>query len=231
MWLMRGRRRKAAGPRMSNHRSLTGFTLVKNRWPPMSKRQPSRTAVRLIPPTTRSASSSVGFTPRLVSMYAAVSPAGPAPMMTTSCATSCAPSRAAASPDAGSGVGVGWLTGRSPGIRYEEARREVTRLRAPAVYGPMLPGPGSWSGSLDAQERQRGVADQPRGREHERPAFHLVAVGDHGEGQQERERAPAVALERVEVVGRQSEQQGRHAVERVRRREPAHEHDQQQREA
>ena len=42
---MRGRRRNSSWPRISNHRSLTGFTLVKNRWPPMSKRQPSRTAV------------------------------------------------------------------------------------------------------------------------------------------------------------------------------------------
>ncbi len=50
----------------------------------MSKRQPSRTAVRLMPPTTRSDSSTVGRTPRLVSMYAAVSPAGPAPTITTS---------------------------------------------------------------------------------------------------------------------------------------------------
>ena len=38
----RGRRRKSSGPRISNQRSSTGFTLVKKRWPPMSKRQPSR---------------------------------------------------------------------------------------------------------------------------------------------------------------------------------------------
>src|SRR5437588_12855877 len=49
----------------------------------MSKGQPSRSAVRLIPPTTVSASSTVEVTPRLFSTYAAVRPAGPAPMMTT----------------------------------------------------------------------------------------------------------------------------------------------------
>src|SRR5215831_8125900 len=49
----------------------------------MSKRHPSRSAVRLMPPTTVSASRTVDVTPRLVSTYAAVRPAGPAPMMTT----------------------------------------------------------------------------------------------------------------------------------------------------
>ena len=48
----------------------------------MSKRQPSRSAVWLIPPTTLSASSTVAGTSRFVSMYAAVSPAGPAPITT-----------------------------------------------------------------------------------------------------------------------------------------------------
>src|SRR5215211_2366628 len=83
MRLRRGRRRKSSGPRISNHRSSTGCTLVKKRWPPMSKRQPSRSAVRLIPPTTVSASSTVDVTLRLLSMYAAVRPAGPAPTITT----------------------------------------------------------------------------------------------------------------------------------------------------
>ena len=49
----------------------------------MSNRQPSRIAVRLMPPTTVSDSSTVGVTPCLASSYAAVRPAGPAPMMTT----------------------------------------------------------------------------------------------------------------------------------------------------
>ena len=77
-------RRKSSLPRISNHRSSTGCTFVKNRCPPMSKRQPSRSAVRLMPPTTVSDSRIVDGTPRLVSTYAAVSPAGPAPMMTIS---------------------------------------------------------------------------------------------------------------------------------------------------
>src|SRR5437763_7556873 len=50
----------------------------------MSKRQPSRSVVLLIPPTTESASSRVDVRPDLASWYAAVSPAGPAPMMTAS---------------------------------------------------------------------------------------------------------------------------------------------------
>ena len=50
----------------------------------MSNRQPSHSAVRLIPPTTVSASSTVAAMPRCDRTYAPVSPAGPAPMMTTS---------------------------------------------------------------------------------------------------------------------------------------------------
>ena len=85
MRLWRGRCRKFSEPRISNHRSSTAVTLVKNRWPPMSKRQPSRTTVRLIPPTTSSDSRMVtpAARPALASMYAAVRPAGPAPMTTT----------------------------------------------------------------------------------------------------------------------------------------------------
>jgi len=55
---------------------------VKKRCPPISKRQPSAVAVRLIPPTTVSDSSTVLCTPRLFRTYAAVRPAGPAPMIT-----------------------------------------------------------------------------------------------------------------------------------------------------
>src|SRR5690242_13921053 len=54
----------------------------------MSKRHPSRTAVRLMPPTTTSDSSTVDVAPRFESMYAAVSPAGPAPITTISCGRS-----------------------------------------------------------------------------------------------------------------------------------------------
>ena len=78
-----GRARNSSAPRISNQRSSTGVTLVKNRWPPMSKRHPSRSTVRLIPPTTESASRTVAVAPALESMYAAVRPAGPAPMITT----------------------------------------------------------------------------------------------------------------------------------------------------
>ena len=65
--LSRGRRKKSSGPRISNQRSSTGCTLVKKRWPPMSKRQPSRSTVRLIPPTTESASRTVLVWPSLAS--------------------------------------------------------------------------------------------------------------------------------------------------------------------
>src|SRR4051794_13554566 len=49
----------------------------------MSKRQPSRSAVRLIPPTMASPSMTVTGTSRLTNSKAAVRPAGPAPMTTT----------------------------------------------------------------------------------------------------------------------------------------------------
>jgi hypothetical protein len=67
MWLMRGRRRNSSEPRISCHRSSTGFTFVKKRWPPMSKRQPSRSTVRLIPPTTESPSRIVLEAPAFIS--------------------------------------------------------------------------------------------------------------------------------------------------------------------
>ena len=49
----------------------------------MSKRQPSRSTVRLMPPTTSSPSRMVLETPAFISWNAAVSPAGPAPTMST----------------------------------------------------------------------------------------------------------------------------------------------------
>ena len=58
----------AGSPRRRGSRaraSSTGFTLVKKRWPPMSKRQPSRSTVRLMPPTTSSASRTVEVDPPL----------------------------------------------------------------------------------------------------------------------------------------------------------------------
>ena len=48
----------------------------------MSKRQPPRSAVCEIPPTTFSDSNTCAGYPCLVRSYAAVKPAGPAPMMT-----------------------------------------------------------------------------------------------------------------------------------------------------
>ncbi len=75
--------------------------------PPMSKRQPSRSTVRLMPPTTESASSTVATCPRLVNSHAAVSPAGPAPMMTT-CST-CSVSVSVSVPVSVSAIAVGAL--------------------------------------------------------------------------------------------------------------------------
>jgi len=82
MRLMRGRSRNSSAGRISCHGASTAGTLVKKRCPPMSKRQPSRSAVRLMPPTIASPSSTVTGTLRWTSCYAAVSPAGPAPMAT-----------------------------------------------------------------------------------------------------------------------------------------------------
>src|SRR3954452_24322594 len=84
MRLIRGRSMKSSSGSTSCQNASTSFTLVKKRWPPMSNRQPSRSTVRLIPPTTESASRTVEVMPyRVTSSYAAVSPAGPAPMITT----------------------------------------------------------------------------------------------------------------------------------------------------
>src|SRR6202042_1325619 len=49
----------SAPGRISCQRSSTAFTLVKKRWPPTSKRQPSLSTVREMPPTVSSASSTV----------------------------------------------------------------------------------------------------------------------------------------------------------------------------
>src|SRR5215510_4023129 len=78
---IRGRRRNSSRM-ISCQRSSTSFTLVKKRWPPRSKRYPSRTAVLAIPPTWSSASSTTTGRPFLASRYPAVSPAGPAPRIT-----------------------------------------------------------------------------------------------------------------------------------------------------
>ena len=124
MRLILGRRRNSSWPRISNHRSLTGLTLVKKRWPPMSKRQPSRTAVLLMPPTTWSASRMVDATPRLVRTYAAVRPAGPAPITTTSW-------RAASSP-AGSGTALDEVSVTRKSLRCGSGTRTVTTVPARA---------------------------------------------------------------------------------------------------
>src|SRR5918998_6689046 len=82
MRLDRGRSMKSSSSRTSCQKSSTRLTLVKNLWPPMSKRHLSRCTVRLMPPTMSSASSTVEVTPALASSCAAVRPAGPAPMTT-----------------------------------------------------------------------------------------------------------------------------------------------------
>ncbi len=64
---MRGRIMKSSSGRISCQSASTSGTLVKKRWPPMSNRQPSRTAVRLMPPTMASPSSTVVGTPALPS--------------------------------------------------------------------------------------------------------------------------------------------------------------------
>ena len=83
MRLIRGRSRKSSEGSTWCQNSSTGRTLVKKRWPPMSNRQPSRSTVRLIPPTTVSSSTTTTGSPASASWRAAVSPAGPAPMTTT----------------------------------------------------------------------------------------------------------------------------------------------------
>src|SRR6266511_6159423 len=146
MRLRRGRRRKSSGPRISNQRSSTGCTFVKKRWPPMSNRQPSRIAVRLMPPTTVSDSRTVDVTPRLVSMYAAVRPAGPAPMMTTlgdavgSVVTQAAPS---------------WRFGA--GMDAVGASGDHDSLRAAAAAALLRP---RASGYVDPEERENAVSHE-----------------------------------------------------------------------
>ena len=61
--------------------SSTSSLLVKNRWPPGSIRQPPSPGVRAKPPTCPVASKMRGVTPLSTSRRAAVSPAGPAPMI------------------------------------------------------------------------------------------------------------------------------------------------------
>src|SRR5262249_15598489 len=68
--------------RTSCHSDSTGAILVKNRCPPISKRKPLYWAVREIPPTMSSPSSTVTAWPSLARRYAAVRPAGPAPITT-----------------------------------------------------------------------------------------------------------------------------------------------------
>src|SRR5919198_962027 len=77
----RGRRRNS-GPSIDRHSSLTADTFVKNRCPPMSKRKPLYSTVRAMPPTCESFSNTWTGCPCAASRYAAVRPAGPAPMTT-----------------------------------------------------------------------------------------------------------------------------------------------------
>src|SRR4051794_16854964 len=78
----RGRRRNSSRI-TSCQRSLTSLDFVKKRWPPRSKRYPSRTSVLAMPPTWDSASKTMTGRPRLASRYPAVSPAGPPPSTAT----------------------------------------------------------------------------------------------------------------------------------------------------
>src|SRR5215211_3421614 len=82
---MRDRRGRSSSssPRTSCQRRSTSRLLVKKRWPPRSKRKPSRTSVRASPPTMWSASKTTTRWPAWASMYPAVSPAGPAPSTAT----------------------------------------------------------------------------------------------------------------------------------------------------
>ena len=63
------------------HSSITFSYLVKNRCPPGSTRQSPLLGVRAKPPTFPDASYTRGVTPLFTSSRAAVSPAGPAPMI------------------------------------------------------------------------------------------------------------------------------------------------------
>ena len=71
-----------SGPSILRHSLCTEPTLVKKRWPPMSKRNPLYSTVRAMPPTCPSFSRTMGERPRRARTYAAVSPAGPPPMTT-----------------------------------------------------------------------------------------------------------------------------------------------------
>src|SRR3954452_23845166 len=182
MRLIRGRMRKSSSGRISCHSASTWGTLVKKRWPPMSKRHPSRSAVRLMPPTTLSASSTVTSTSCLPSSYAAVRPAGPAPTTTTWRS------------EAGSSsfgiftffLSVGWT------------RQSRRRASGPACNG-WLSGrrsrhvrPGEGGNGICAHERATGDQDDLLG---------ASRAAESGAGEDEREGAVGVPLERPEVLG------------------------------
>ena len=127
---------KSSSPRISCQNSSTGVTLVKKRCPPTSKRHPSRSTVREIPPTTSSASSTTGRRPARTNSYAAVSPAGPAPMTTTSSARS--PTKPAKSGSSGFSVDTASLNdklsskGDTP-TRHDEGRQRLAVRRKDIV--------------------------------------------------------------------------------------------------
>src|SRR5580704_7044207 len=110
MRLIRGRSRKSSGDRTLCQKASTGLTLVKKRCPPKSKRHPSRSTVRLMPPTTESASSTKGRCPRLVNCSAAVSPPGPAPAITTGASSAIRSSPSVPTPEGGPTAGY-WASG------------------------------------------------------------------------------------------------------------------------
>src|SRR5436305_14559448 len=83
MRLDRGRSSMSSG-RISVQKSSTSLDFETKRWPPMSKWKPLYLAVREMPPTySGSASRTVTGTFFFERRYAAVSPAGPAPMIAT----------------------------------------------------------------------------------------------------------------------------------------------------
>src|SRR4051812_23912588 len=159
MRLLRGRMRKSSSGRISCQRSSTGCTLVKNRWPPMSKRQPSRWAVREMPPTMSSASMIVLGTPCLWNWNAAVRPAGPAPMTTTSWSVSGVVaaglvelSGIAEGPSWGVDAGrAGWV--RSVTTLPDRPRGALHSGRLGAVRGPAVASPAVTVTDLEGSRR------------------------------------------------------------------------------
>ena len=67
---------------ISCQRALTSPNLVRNLWPPMSKREPSKSMVWHRPPHRESFSTTIAARPPRARPKAQAMPAGPAPAMT-----------------------------------------------------------------------------------------------------------------------------------------------------